>query len=78
MCIFFELQPGSESLVGIKVATWKMTERRKQQYQKDQRYLSIEEMQQQQHDRAEKRLRMRHLRPSRRENLDSQCQATNS
>ena len=49
MCIFFELQPGSESLVGIKVATWKMTERRKQQYQKDQRYLSIEEMQQQQH-----------------------------
>ena len=29
ICIFFELQPGSESLVGIKVATWKMTEKEK-------------------------------------------------
>ena len=26
ICIFLELQPGSESLVGINVATWNMTE----------------------------------------------------
>lgn len=29
MCIFFELQPESDSRVGINVATWKITKKRK-------------------------------------------------
>ena len=41
MCIFFELQPGSESLVGIKVATWKMTEERRKYCQKRKKDLFI-------------------------------------
>lgn len=44
ICIFFELQPGSESLVGIKVATWKMTEKEnKSIIKQDKRSLSTEE-----------------------------------